>query len=188
MKHNDDEALYQQILAELKPGADEYDQMVAQRKHSAAWKHRLRPYYGYVAAACVMIAVLVTTQVLWQTDRLPRTPQIAHQVVPTTKMAVTRVVAQKDVPADMPAHVPAKEQRHQQRLTAKTVTPIKIEKVAKDSACEKRTFQTEVDRAARVAEVELRVMEALLEQQVALEVVDEAIKQNENVKRIQCSI
>ena len=177
MKHNDDEALYQQILAELKPGADEYDQMVAQRKHSAAWKHRLRPYYGYVAAACVMIAVLVTTQVLWQTDRLPQTPQIAHQVVPTTKIAVTRVVAQKDVPADMPAHVPAK-----------TVTPIKIEKVAKDSVCEKRTFQTEVDRAARVAEVEFRVMEALLEQQVALEVVDEAIKQNENVKRIQCSI
>ena len=31
MKHNEDDALYQQILAELKPEADEYDQMVAQK-------------------------------------------------------------------------------------------------------------------------------------------------------------
>ena len=68
MKHNEDDALYQQILAELKPGADEYDRMVAQKKHPAGLRRRFRPRFGYVAAACVMIAFLVATQILWQTD------------------------------------------------------------------------------------------------------------------------
>ena len=35
-KNNRDEQLYQQILAELKPGADEYDRIMAQGKQPVA--------------------------------------------------------------------------------------------------------------------------------------------------------
>lgn len=54
-RHND-EALYRQILAELAPGAEEYDRVVEQRLHPAAKRHRIIPYYKYVAAACVLFA------------------------------------------------------------------------------------------------------------------------------------
>ncbi len=62
--HND-EALYQQILAELAPGAEEYDRMMAEGKHPAAKKHRTIPYYKYVAAACVLFAIVGGVW-LWQ--------------------------------------------------------------------------------------------------------------------------
>lgn len=52
-KNNRDEQLYQQILAELKPGADEYDRIMAQGKQPA----RRRPApYRYAAAACLFVA------------------------------------------------------------------------------------------------------------------------------------
>lgn len=116
MKHNEDDALYQQILAELKPGADEYDQMVAQKKHPAGLRRRFRPRFGYVAAACVMIAFLVATQILWQTDGLQQPPQLARQVLPTAGDVATRVA----VPKDAPSAMPEKKQRCQQRLVAAT--------------------------------------------------------------------
>ena len=52
-KNNRDEQLYQQILAELKPGADEYNRIMAQGKQPA----RRRPApYRYAAAACLLVA------------------------------------------------------------------------------------------------------------------------------------
>lgn len=187
MKHNEDDALYQQILAELKPGADEYDRMVAQKKHPAGLRCRFRPRFGYVAAACVVIAFLVATQILWQTDGLQQPPQLARQVLPTAGDVATRVAVPKDASVEMPA----KEQRCQQRLVAATVATPKTEEEAKDSASVKLappTDHAEADRAAIVAEVEARVVEALLEQQIAVEVVNEAIRHHEDSQQIQCSI
>lgn len=187
MKHNEDDALYQQILAELKPGADEYDQMVAQKKHPAGLRRRFRPRFGYVAAACVMIAFLVATQILWQTNGLQQPPQLARQVLPTAGDVATRVAVSKDAPSEMPA----KKQRCQQRLVAATMATPKTEEEAKDSASVKLappTDHAETDRAAIVAEVEARVVEALLEQQIAVEVVNEAISHHEDSQQIQCAI
>ena len=53
-KNNRDEQLYRQILAELKPGADEYDRIIAQGKQPA--RRRLAAY-RYAAAACLLMAV-----------------------------------------------------------------------------------------------------------------------------------
>lgn len=187
MKHNEDDALYQQFLAELKPGADEYDQMVAQKKHPAGLRRRFRPRFGYVAAACVMIAFLVATQILWQTDGMQQSPQLARRVLPTVGDVATRVAVPKDASVEMPA----KEQRRQQRLVAATVVTPKTEEEAKDSASVKLappTDHAEADRAAIVAEVEARVVEALLEQQIAVEVVNEAIRYHEDSQQIQCAI
>lgn len=188
MKHNEDDALYQQILAELKPGADEYDRMVAQKKHPAGLRRRFRPRFGYVAAACVMIAFLVATQILWQTNGLQQPPQLARQVLPTAGDVATRVAVSKDAPAK----IPAKEQRCQQRCSfAATMATPKTEEEAKDSASVKLappTDHAETDRAAIVAEVEARVVEAMLEQQIAVEVVNEAIRHHEDSQQIQCAI
>lgn len=189
MKHNEDDALYQQILAELKPGADEYDRMVAQKKHPAGLRRRFRPRFGYVAAACVMIAFLVATQILWQTNGLQQPPQLARQVLPTAGDVATRVAVPKDAPAEMPA----KQQRCQQRLVAATMTTPKTEEEARDSASASvklapPTDHAETNRAAIVAEVEARVVEALLEQQIAVEVVNETIRHHEDSQQIQCAI
>lgn len=53
-KNNRDEQLYQQILAELKPGADEYDRIMAQGKQPA---RRRFAACRYAAAACLLVAV-----------------------------------------------------------------------------------------------------------------------------------
>lgn len=185
MKHNEDDALYQQILAELKPGADEYDRMVAQKKHPAGLRRRFRARFGYVAAACVMIAFLVATQILWQTNGLQQPPQLARQVLPTAGDVSTRVA----VPKDAPSEIPVKQQRCQQRLVAATMATPKTEEEAKDSASVKLVPPTDhADRAAIVAEVEARVVEAMLEQQIAVEVVNEAISHHEDSQQIQCAI
>lgn len=61
--HND-EALYQQMLAELAPGAEEYDKLIAEGKNPAAKIHRITPYHKYAAAACMLLAVVGST-LLW---------------------------------------------------------------------------------------------------------------------------
>lgn len=53
-KNNRDEQLYQQILAELKPGADEYDRIMAQGKQPARKRFAA---CRYAAAACLLMAV-----------------------------------------------------------------------------------------------------------------------------------
>lgn len=150
-------------------------------------RRRFRPRFGYVAAACVMIAFLVATQILWQTDGLQQPPQLARQVLPTAGDVSTRVAVSKDAPAEMPA----KKQRCQQRLVAATMTTPKTEEEVKDSVSVKLappTDHAETDRAAIVAEVETKVVEALLEQQIAVEVVNEAISHHEDSQQIQCAI
>lgn len=50
-----DEEFYQQIMAELRPGADEYDRLMAERVRKTV---RLKPIYKYVAAACIAFAIV----------------------------------------------------------------------------------------------------------------------------------
>lgn len=73
-----DEALYQQMLAELAPGAEEYDKLISEGKHPAAKVHRTIPYYKYAAAACVLFAVVGGTW-FWQTrnEAEPQTQLVA---------------------------------------------------------------------------------------------------------------
>lgn len=55
--HNDEE-LYQQIMAELKPGADEYDTLMRNGQNPAS-RHKLHLIYNkYVAAACLLFAII----------------------------------------------------------------------------------------------------------------------------------
>lgn len=72
-QHNtyNEEALYQQIMAELKPGADEYDRLMAEGEAPAgkveknagksrvvAMRKKQANIYKYVAAACIAFAII----------------------------------------------------------------------------------------------------------------------------------
>ena len=61
--HND-EALYQQLLAELTPAAEEYDRMMEQGQQPACRSRRGVSLYRYIAAACVLIAIVGGTLAL----------------------------------------------------------------------------------------------------------------------------
>lgn len=54
--HNDEE-LYQQFMAELKTGADEYDRIMAQQQNPAAQSRR-KAISRYVAAACIILPLI----------------------------------------------------------------------------------------------------------------------------------
>lgn len=59
-KYNDEE-LFQQIMEELKPGAEEYDRFLAEGKNPASKRKIAAPIYKYVAAACIGFAFIGTS-------------------------------------------------------------------------------------------------------------------------------
>lgn len=59
-KYNDEE-LFQQIMEELKPGAEEYDRFLAEGKNPASKRKIAAPIYKYVAAACIGVAFIGTS-------------------------------------------------------------------------------------------------------------------------------
>lgn len=117
-KNNRDEQLYQQILAELKPGADEYDRIIAQGKQPA--RRRLAAY-RYAAAACLLMAVaglsvylqknvpaespapaVAETEVTHQTEK----PQVSKPS-PSPKEAIAEAPRAKRVAQRQPTALPA---------------------------------------------------------------------------------
>ena len=97
-QHNtyNDEELYQLIVAELKPGADEYDTLMAEGKAPASKSkvvamhethtssHSRNAYiYKYVAAACIAFAIIGTSLgIIMSNDT--ETPQLVAEVVKPT--------------------------------------------------------------------------------------------------------
>lgn len=115
--HND-EALYQQMLAELAPGAEEYDKLMAEGKHPAAKKHRVIPYYKYAAAACVLLAVAGSVLLLQQRGEEPA-EQTTAQVEEKVNDTSGHLLAQKTPPPS---------------IRAEQIVPNKVEKTAVKAA------------------------------------------------------
>ena len=104
--HND-EALYLQILAELAPGAEEYDRVVEQRLHPAAKRHRIIPYYKYVAAACVLFAFVGGAWFMQEGGRNEQQTQ-----------PVSHLEIKKQQPTDKPSRLLAAEEVQQEKSPA----------------------------------------------------------------------
>lgn len=105
-RHND-EALYRQILAELAPGAEEYDRVVEQRLHPAAKRHRIIPYYKYVAAACVLFAFVGGAWFMQEGGRNDQQTQ-----------PVSHLEIKKQQPTDKPSRLLAAEEVQQEKSPA----------------------------------------------------------------------
>lgn len=129
--HND-EALYQQMLAELAPGAEEYDKLMAKGKHPAAKKHRVIPYYKYAAAACVLLAVAGSVLLLQQRGEEPA-EQTTAQVEEKVNDTSGHLLAQKTPPPS---------------IRAEQIVPNKVEKTAVKAA------KTEASHASTTKPIE----------------------------------
>ena len=77
-----DEALYQQMLKELTPGAREYDRLLAQHRH--AQRRRCWPAIARYAAACV-VCVICGTWAAWHF-----TNNMSQESTTATHLSVTR--------------------------------------------------------------------------------------------------
>lgn len=104
--HND-EALYRQILAELAPGAEEYDRVVEQGLHPAAKRHRIIPYNKYVAAACVLFAFVGGAWFMQEGGKNDQQTQ-----------PVSHLEIKKQQPIDKPSRLLAAEEVQQEKSPA----------------------------------------------------------------------
>lgn len=98
-QHNtyNDEELYQQIVAELKPGADEYDALMAEGKAPATKSkvvvmhethtssHSRNAYtYKYVAAACIAFAIIGTSISILMNSETENSHPVAEVIKPVS--------------------------------------------------------------------------------------------------------
>lgn len=107
-----DEELYQQIMAELKPGADEYDALMAEGKapasrskvvamheqHTPSHK-RNASIYKYVAAACIAFAIIGTSIGILMNSEAGTSHPVAEVVKPASdnQQSDNTLLAQEEV-------------------------------------------------------------------------------------------
>lgn len=121
---HDDEALYQQMLAELTPAAEDYDRMMEQGQQPACRSRRGVSLYRYIAAACVLIAIVGGTLALqtkydetiepYAVDVVPAQPDRKVALAPILKQIEENVgnnLAEESTKTMAEVHVTKKEQR-----------------------------------------------------------------------------
>lgn len=189
-----DEALYQQMLAELAPGAEEYDKLIAEGKHPAAKVHRTIPYYKYVAAACILLAVAGSVLLLQQRGEEPE-KQTTAQVEEEVNDKPSLLLAQETPPPPTKAEqaVPSKAEKEPAKAT-KTETPHastthSVEPSRPEPASESMLVSndgyTEVElQLALIEEIESRMAQARMQEEylhrAAIEEVYTHIIENPN--------
>lgn len=107
-----DEELYQQIMAELKPGADEYDALMAEGKapaskskvvamheHRSPSRRSSAYIYKYVAVACIAFAIIGTSLSLLMDSDTETSQPVAEVVKPTNdnQQSDNTLLAQEEV-------------------------------------------------------------------------------------------
>lgn len=113
-----DEALYQQMLKELTPGAREYDRLLAQHRH--AQRRRCWPAIARYAAACV-VCVICGTWAAWHF-----TNNMSQESTTAMHLSVTRKLSPTIVPtSEAPQLLPQKTPSPQHKQTVNKVTPPK---------------------------------------------------------------
>lgn len=181
-KNNRDEQLYQQILAELKPGADEYDRIMAQGKQPA---RRRFAACRYAAAACLLVAV-AELSVYLQKNVPAESPapavaemEVAHQ---TEKPLVSKT---SPLPEEAIAEKPRAKQVAQRQPTALTASATPQSSVSEEDTVPK-TAPQEADESGQelilgiLAQVEAQAIheereEEMLYQTILNEITDKII-------------
>lgn len=176
--HNDD-ALYQQMLAELAPGAEEYDKLIAEGKHPAAKVRHSIPYYKYIAAACVLVAVVGGTW-FWQirNEAEPQTQLVAQfeEEEPVTEYYKVQVQKETETEETTTTLEPQKQVRHSRQHTSNTLTVAQTEQLAEDSTNTPADTPNQELYYALLAEVEAREIEIKQQEQQAMRaLIDELI-------------
>ncbi|MCF0194081.1 MAG: hypothetical protein HUK00_02735 [Bacteroidaceae bacterium] len=126
--HND-EALYQQFLTELKPGADEYDRLVTTLTAPPTVispPHRPLRLWRYAAAACIALAVGLSLPFLMNKEQNKPKPiteaKRPETIAPTTAPAAITAQEQHEVHAT-PSQADKKETKKSTVRKTKTAEP-----------------------------------------------------------------
>lgn len=163
-----DDALYQQMLAELAPGAEEYDKLIAEGKHPATKMHRTIPYYKYVAAACVLFAVVGGTW-FWQTngETEPQTQLVAQVEEKKQEASIDYYQVQKDTETEETTTPPdiQKQVRPNKHHASRPILATQTAQLAEDSINTPADIPNQELYHALLAEVEGRMVQARLQEE-----------------------
>ena len=118
-----DEALYQQMLKELTPGAREYDRLLARRRH--AQRRRCWPAIVRYAAACV-VCVICGTWAAWHfTNNMSQESTTVMNLSVPRKLSSAIVQKVSLTTSEAPQLLPQKAPSPQHKQTVMKVTPPK---------------------------------------------------------------
>lgn len=118
-----DEALYQQMLKELTPGAREYDRLLARRRH--AQRRRCWPAIVRYAAACV-VCVICGTWAAWHfTNNMSQESTTIMHLSGPRKLSLAIVQKVSLTTSEAPQLLPQKAPSPQHKQTVIKVTPSK---------------------------------------------------------------
>lgn len=88
-KYNDEE-YFRQVMAELQPGADEYDRLMAARPKKVAMTPR-RPVAWYAAAACLALVLVGSLTLYIYNSGAPEATPIARETKQPDTQGVTKL-------------------------------------------------------------------------------------------------
>ena len=118
-----DEALYQQMLKELTPGAREYDRLLARRRH--AQRRRCWPALGRYAAACVVCVICGTWAAWHYANNMSQESTTVMNLSVPRKLSPAIVQKVSLATSEAPHQLPQKAPSPQHKQTVIKVTPSK---------------------------------------------------------------
>ena len=118
-----DEALYQQMLKELTPGAREYDRLLARRRH--AQRRRCWPAIVRYAAACVVCVICGTWAAWHYANNMSQESTTVMNLSVPRKLSPTIVQKVSLATSEAPHQLPQKAPSPQHKQTVIKVTPSK---------------------------------------------------------------
>lgn len=118
-----DEALYQQMLKELTPGAREYDRLLARRHH--AQRRRCWPAIVRYAAACVVCVICGTWAAWYYANNMSQESTTVMNLSVPRKLSPAIVQKVSLATSEAPHQLPQKAPSPQHKQTVIKVTPSK---------------------------------------------------------------
>ena len=116
-----DEALYQQMLKELTPGAREYDRLLARRRH--AQRRRCWPAIVRYAAACVVCVICGTWAAWHYANNMSQESTTVMNLSVPRKLSPAIVQKVSLATSEAPHQLPQKAPSPQHKQTVIKVTP-----------------------------------------------------------------
>ena len=118
-----DEALYQQMLKELTPGAREYDRLLARRHH--AQRRRCWPAIARYAASCVVCVICGTWAAWYYANNMSQESTTVMNLSVPRKLSPAIVQKVSLATSEAPHQLPQKAPSPQHKQTVIKVTPSK---------------------------------------------------------------
>ncbi len=167
-----DEALYQQMLKELTPGAREYDRLLTRRRH--AQRRRCWPAIARYAAACV-VCVICGTWAAWHfTNNMSQESTTAMHLSVTRKLSPAIVQKVSLTTSEAPQLLPQKAPSPQHKQTVTPPEEANEVSIVKEQPLE-MTASTDSISSSERQQIQEQIENALFELQLIDTVINYAL-------------